>query len=193
MMKKIIKKWGVALTLAVTSLNAFAYDETDRQELESIINIYKQGIDNGDFEPMADSMTPRLFEFMAEQMEMSVEESKALMVTMMASLVGSIASDGEEEVTMSYDVDLEKAEAYESTTGREYVIFPTYFSMITDQMAYQSDGHAIAIEDEGNWYINRLANQQNIALTQILYPDIKQLDVPNATMEITPLKRSNEL
>lgn len=141
---------------------------------------------------MADSMTPRLFEFMAEQMEMSVEESKALMVTMMASLVDSIASDSE-EVTMSYDVDLDKAEAYESTTGREYVIFPTYFSMITDEMAYQSDGHAIAIEDEGNWYINRLANEQNIALTQILYPDIKQLDVPNATMEITPLKRSNEL
>lgn len=189
-MTYFLKKLSIAILVATTSMTAVAYDEVDRAEIEAIVESYQVGIDKGDFEPMIESMTPKLFAYIADKMNMSIEQSKTFMVKMSSSLVHSMTGDGD-DVVMTYEADLDKAEALISQSGREYVIFPTHFTMTDDKDTYHVASHAVAIEDEGTWYINRLGSQKNIALTQILYPDIVELDVPDDVVEVVPLNQGN--
>ena len=78
----------------------------------------------------------------------------------------------------SYRYNLSKAKVYQSTTGREYVIFPTTFTM--DDITINS--HVVAIQDKvddvNKWYIVRIESPAQIEFIKQAYPDITDIQIP---------------
>ena len=171
-MKSKIEKLMLGFSLLPLSLSAVAYDKADERIIDQHMQIVVDSIKAKQIAPIMALMPPQIFVVIGERFDMDAATLKTHMIQAADDTFKDIAT-----AKFSYRYDLGKAKVYQSTTGREYVIFPTTFTM--DDITINS--HVVAIQDKvdnvNKWYIVRIESPAQIEFIKQAYPDITDIQI----------------
>lgn len=165
-----IKKIAIVAVGIMLSLSANAYDADDKVNIEQKIEIIHTSAKSLDFEPLINMMPEKVLQYMALKANIPPASLKQIMITMSSSLI-------DPDTDIEYVADLDSAKVFTSKVGRDYLIIPTQFKMITDNEINQLTGNLLAFEDEGAWYLMRVEGQNHLDIIAEIYPDLTDLEL----------------
>ena len=141
-----------------------------------------------DFAPIFAMMPPKVYDYFAEKSGMSVDNIKQLMMAQSQQVFAGMSEDME----FTYLADLDNAKVRQSEAGRDYLIIPTTMDMVNDDMGIVMKGNMVAFEDEGKWFLMRIANQQHLDIIADIYPDLHDLELFEAATNVYDLEEVTE-
>ncbi len=183
-MMRSLKQLGCIVIAATISFSpAFALENSDREEIATAFDKLIADIETGNHAGFLDVMPPKIIDKMAEQAGIDTETFKSAIIQQVEGVMAEI--DIEEA---SYD--LEGATTGTSEIGRDYAVIPTRTVMETGDQRVEALGPALALEDEGQWYIVRIESPQHSKVVAEAYPDLADVELPAGTM--TPVELSKQ-
>lgn len=161
-MKTLIKSALVTM-LATTSLTAFAYNDSDKAEIEKVVSEIQQGFAAYDSYPFYANISPKVYAAagvdwaeLDKVHQQNPEQSKINQNTF-------------------FFAGLDQAEPITTKEDNEYILFP---------VMYVEDGFvmptiSMAVEEKGRWYINHF----DVMDLQKAYPDFSDDYLKDETIE----------
>ncbi|WP_131667967.1 hypothetical protein [Psychrobacter pygoscelis] len=182
-MNTLFKSLSIALlsiSTMLASMSATAYDPQDRAIIEDKVQLIVDSMERMDFAPIFAMMPSKVYDYFAESTGMSVDDIKQLMMAQSQQVFAGMSED----MVFTYLVDLDNAKVRQSEIGRDYLIIPTKLDMMNDGMGIVMQGNMVAFEDDGKWFLMRIANQQHLDIIADIYPDLYDLELFEATTNV---------
>lgn len=182
-MNPFFKSLNIALlsiSAMLASMSATAYDPQDRAIIEDKVQLIVDSMERMDFAPVFAMMPPKVYDYLAEQTGMSVDNIKQLMMVQSQQVFAGMSED----MVFTYLADLDNAKVRQSETGRDYLIIPTKMDMVNDGVGIVMKGNMVAFEDDGKWFLMRIANQQHLDIIAAIYPDLHDLEMFEAATNV---------
>jgi hypothetical protein len=167
---------SIGLSACQPSTEGFSAD--DRAKVEARIAQLDAEISKGNLASALDVVPPRLLRTMAERTGASEADIKAAVREMVAAQMQSIS-------IVSFDMDLKAAEPQKSADGtRTYLLIPTVTVMEAAGVGkVKTTTSTLALEDEGEWYLVRIDDQNQVAMVKELWPELAAVEFPNGVTE----------
>ena len=164
-MKHLVLLLGLALATP-----AIAFDDTDRQAVETTVDRFVAGLLANDRDAMA--MPPGMINFLAKAQNTTPEELRDAMYAEIEKVMQQVT-------VQSVDADFDGMTTGTLDTGQRYafVVLNSTFLM-ADGQSLESEALNIAAEVDGDWYLVRLGSPQHWQLFQAAYPEFQSVDVP---------------
>jgi hypothetical protein len=85
---------------------------------------------------------------------------------------------------LSFGMDMQKAIVATTPNGaRDYMLIPTETLMqIPDGQKLHARSSTVALKDDGQWYVVRIDNAQQIVMLRQVYPEFAGVDFPSGSM-----------
>ncbi len=173
----------IAMSLVFcTSVAARELTDFETKSLEARLEVFSAAIKENDIEMVMRMLPPRFLEYLSEVSGVSVK-----------AIIASAADQGHEvmgQVEISeFSMGLGEFNAIDvSNFGTNNVVYGlVQMSFVLDMLATRSrhDSEVLAINDEGVWYLLRIASSEQLGLLQLVYPFFAGLPLPkNSSVEI---------
>jgi hypothetical protein len=183
---KMAKLMAVALpallmltVVAGSPIQAQEIAQADRVMIESRIAAFDAAMKAGRIEQSIDFIPPRLLRFMAEKVGLSEDKLKAMVTAQAVAAVDGMTF-------LSFGMDMKAAQvAATPDKSRTYMLIPTQSVIaIPDSGKIQSKTQTLAIKDDGQWYLVRIDNAQQLTLLRGAYPEFAGVDFPSGSTAI---------
>lgn len=167
-MKKLLLSLLIATSVGVS---AAPLEKDDRKAIDDILTPWLKTIKDNPSESLA-LMPPKFFGIIAKQVGMPEEDLKKMTLDTLNSAMAEIEM-------VSYHLDVDKAEAAKSSSGRDYAFIPQVTKLKPKAGGEEMvvEGYMLGIEDEGKWYFINWEPQYAPIIAE-LYPDLKDLKAP---------------
>lgn len=162
-------------SLAVADARPLTADE--KQQLEQAVQSFDAAMRGNDYEVIANTIPPRVLDFIAKQANMEVDALRTIVVQQMQAALATVKLE-------SFSMDFAGLTEKELPGGEPYVLIPTetvISSEATGKMVAKSD--TLALLDEGKWYLLRVNDAQQVAIMRQVYPEFASVEFPGGTME----------
>ena len=173
---------AVALVLAVDVAAcqpaAEGFSAADRARVEARIAHLDQTISSGNLAGAMDVVPPRLFRAIAQRAGITEEQLRQAMRDVVESQMGGVT-------IVSYDMDLAAAPPLRTPEGnRTYLLIPTSTVVgLPDGSRVKSSNVTLALQDEGEWYLIRVDDQNQVAILKELWPEFGPVHFPAGKTE----------
>ena len=169
---------AIALSLALAlPLPAMAQQAVDTAPIATAIDTFETAFTGGDMEGVFAVMPPAILGFIARQAGVSDAELRAQMASATEAAMASVEIE-------EFGMDLDAATTGRSPEGRAYALVPTTATMsVPQQGRFRSVNTTLALEDDGEWYLMRIDDPNQIAILRQVYPDMAGVDFPQGTLE----------
>ena len=162
------------LSMLLANSSAMAFDTQDRATLDQQIKQISQSTEDLNFDRVLSMMPPKVLTYFAQKTGLPVASVKQMLAEQTKKVVADLVKDN---MKISYMADLDHAKIHQSKLGRDYLIIPTEFDMMNDDVGMEMTGNLLAIKDEGRWYLMRLDGQSHVDIIQDVYPDLTELSL----------------
>lgn len=159
--------------LAGTSL-ARELTTEENSALEEAVEQFNTRFSESDFSAIADSMPPKILDYIATQSSVTTDQLKAAMVQQMDVAMNAVSVD-------SFDMDLDGAEEKELPNGEPYVLVPTETVITAGEVTVTTNSHTLAHLDAGTWYLLRIDDASQLDMLREVYPEYAEVEFPQAT------------
>ena len=181
MIRKVTVGLAAALVLTLGACSAGeqqGFSSADRGKVEARIAQLDAEVSKGNLAGALDVVPPRLLRTMAERTGASEAEIKTAVQQMVAAQMQYIS-------IVSFDMDLKNAEPQKTANGeRTYLLIPTVTVMEAAGVGkVKTTTSTLALEDEGEWYLIRIDDQNQVAIVKELWPEFAAVQFPEGKTE----------
>jgi hypothetical protein len=169
---------AVPLLLAsIAVADARPLNADEKQKLEQAVQSFDTAMRARDYEVVANTIPPRILDFVAKQANIEVDALRTIVVQQMKAALATVKLEG-------FSMDLADLTEKELANGEPYVLIPTETVMdseATGKMVAKSD--TLALLDQGTWYLLRVNDLQQVAILRQVYPEFASVEFSGGTME----------
>lgn len=178
-MKRLTQIAAVAALLSTLLSPLQARDITAAQTaaVAETIAQFEGAFQNGDMKQVVAGIPPKIIGVMADQFSLTPDELRQGVET-------AISSSMEQVTIVSFNMDQEAATSGETSAGRFYLLIPTTTVMQVEDNTFKAQSATLAFADEGQWYLVRIDDAQQIGFLTQAYPDFEGVAFPTGTMQV---------
>ena len=178
-MRGIARLIVMALALAFSSVIVAARPLTDseRSGLADTVATFDAAMHGGDYAAVTKTIPPKVLGFIANKGGIDVAKLRGMVIEQMAKALAEVKIE-------DFSMDLAKAEYRELETGEPYVLIPTETIMDAgDKGKFKATSQTLAFIDEGEWYLLRVNEQQQVEIMREVYPQFVGVEFDSGSVE----------
>lgn len=178
---KTMTALAAAAFLLTAPLHAQEVTDEEKAAIQTRIDEFGAVMKSGDLSGTFDFIPGKVREHIASQSGMTVDQLKAAMKEQMGAMLSTVTFD-------EFGMDLANATFTATPDGsRTYGLVPTHNVMtIEGQGTIRAESQTLVMQDEGEWYLVRVDDPQQVGMLQAVYPEFAGVEFPPATM--TPVE-----
>ncbi|OEO31468.1 hypothetical protein VW23_016335 [Devosia insulae DS-56] len=177
MFKRFIAAIAVIATL---STPVFAAEFTDEQleGLAARIESFDAAMKASDMSEVMDVVPPKVLDKIAANFNVTTEQ----LIEATQQQMDQVMKDVE---IVSFAMDLEAAEYFETADGTPYALIPTETVMDLGEAGgkVKATSSTLGMFDEETWYLVRVEDAQQVAILKEVYPAFVDVEFPTGSME----------
>lgn len=153
----------------------------DPAQLPIRVAAFQEAFNRSDFDAVIDFMPPGIKATLMRQHSVTEAQLRAATTEAMAQLLTQVSLD-------SFDMDVAASRIETTTDGRRsYALIPTETVMrAPDGSQIRAATQTLAIEEDGEWYLYRIEEQQQIDMLVATYPEFAGIQLPLGS--VTPIQ-----
>lgn len=166
-----------AVSILAAPADARPLSGEEKEKLQQTVAAFDKAMRDEDYDKVADTIPPRVMEFIARQAGLEVDALRTVVVQQMEAALAAV--DLEE-----FGMDMDALKQAELADGEPYALIPTETVMnseATGRMRAKSE--TLALLDEGQWYLVRVNDLQQVAILRQVYPEFASVEFSGGTME----------
>jgi len=163
------------LAFAALPLSAAEVTDADKAALVERVASFDAATRANDMGTVLDALPPKVFEAMAGQFGVTVEQLRAATIEQATQAMASVKIE-------TFTMDTAAASYHELADGMPYVLIPTETVIDTGNGKIKAVSETLGILDAGAWYLMRVEPAQLPTLHQA-YPGFAEVTFEPGTME----------
>lgn len=177
MFKHLFAAAAVVVSLAAPVLAAEFTDE-QLEGLAARIESFDAAMKTSDMSLVMDVVPPKVLDKIAANFNVTTEQ----LIEATQQQMDQVMKDVE---IVSFGMDLEAAEFFETADGTAYALIPT--ETVMDMGAaggkVKATSSTLGLFDEETWYLVRVEDAQQVAIFKEVYPAFADVEFPTGSME----------
>lgn len=164
--------------LAVISHPAWSRDllPSEQDSLKTQIERFSAALNKQDFEAVSRTVPPKIFEFIASDAGITVEQLRSALTAQMQMALAAV------KIT-EFTMDTRAISVGQTPDGTPYALVPTKTVMETGGQTIEAKSHTLALIDGTDWYLLRVSDQQQVATLRKVYPAFADVEFPEDSMQ----------
>lgn len=174
-MKRLL---SLLFLLVVISHPAWSRDllPSEQDKLKTQIERFSTALNRQDFETVGRTVPPKIFEFIASDAGVSVEQLRSALTAQMQMALAAV------KIT-EFTMDTRAISVAETPDGTPYALIPTKTVMETGGQTIEAKSHTLALIDGTDWYLLRVSDQQQVTILRKVYPAFAEVEFPEDSMQ----------
>ncbi|CUX46739.1 MULTISPECIES: hypothetical protein [Agrobacterium tumefaciens complex] len=148
----------------------------EQDSLRTRIERFSTALNAQDFELVGTTVPPKIFEFIARDASVSVEQLRGALTTQMQMALAAV------KIT-EFTMDTQAITLAQTPDGTPYALVPTKTVMETGGQTIEAKSHTLALMDGADWYLLRVSDQQQVTILRKVYPSFAEVEFPEDSMQ----------
>lgn len=148
----------------------------EQDSLRTRIERFSTALNAQDFEFVGTTVPPKIFEFIARDASVSVEQLRGALTTQMQMALAAV------KIT-EFTMDTQAITLAQTPDGTPYALVPTKTVMETGGQTIEAKSHTLALMDGADWYLLRVSDQQQVTILRKVYPSFAEVEFPEDSMQ----------
>ncbi|KWT84630.1 hypothetical protein ASB65_07680 [Agrobacterium tumefaciens str. B6] len=148
----------------------------EQDSLRTRIERFSTALNAQDFELVGTTVPPKIFEFIARDAGVSVEQLRGALTTQMQMALAAV------KIT-EFTMDTQAITLAQTPDGTPYALVPTKTVMETGGQTIEAKSHTLALMDGADWYLLRVSDQQQVTILRKVYPSFAEVEFPDDSMQ----------
>lgn len=151
--------------------------DTEKDKLQQTVETFDKAMRDEDYEQVANTIPPRVMEFIAKQAGLEVDALRTVVIQQMEAALAAVTLE-------DFGMDMKALKEAELANGDPYALIPTETVMTSEStgtMRVQSE--TLALLDEGQWYLVRVNDLQQVAILRQVYPEFSAVEFSGGKVE----------
>ena len=144
----------------------------EQERLRAQIERFSIALNAQDFETVGKTVPPKIFEFIASDAGVTVEQLRSALTAQMQMALAAV------KIT-EFTMDARAISLTETPDGTPYALIPTKTVMETGGQTIEAKSHTLALIDGSDWYLLRVSDQQQVTILRKVYPSFATVEFPN--------------
>ena len=154
---------------------AAPFTDEQRAAVADEVSAFNEAFAAGNLSEVMMSIPPKVMDGMAEQAGVPVDEFRAMMVQQVEAMMVDVTVD-------SFEMDLDAATWVEAPSGEPYALIPTVTEMTMSDQSMRGETQTLAFEADGEIWLTRIENAEQLALLTEAYPELEGIEVPEGSV-----------
>ncbi|MEM7190368.1 MAG: hypothetical protein AAF439_12215 [Pseudomonadota bacterium] len=169
---------AVIAVLSLTSL-AGAQDLTadDRAAMEARVQTFQSAMANGEMDIVLSVTPPKIYQHIAAQAGVPLDLLKQMVKAQIDQAMQDVSIDRAE-------MDLAATQILTTPDGTVYALVPTHVVMQGAAGKVEMKSETLAMQDEGNWWMLRVSDVEQVAILKEVYPSFANVSFPRGSMKL---------
>jgi len=173
---RLVAFFLTVLMALVHPVFAREFSDAERSALKDQIFRFEAALKSNDFDAVGKTVPPKILASIASGAGVSVETLRDALKTQMQMTLASVK-------LVEFAMDTDAARFEQTTDGTPYALIPTRTLLETDGQKIEAKSDTLALVDEGNWYLLRVTDQQQVAILRKVYPAFASVQFPEGSVE----------
>lgn len=173
----MLNRFLLILAALLFSVGMATAKEADRSSLEETVVAFKSAMAGGDFDAVMSMVPKKVFNRMAEDLEVSPERLNALVVDQMETVLKDVNILEFEMQATDFDVE-------ETEPGTAYVFLPTRTVVEVQDTKVETKSHTLALRDGDVWSLVRIDDAAQLRILRDVYPGFVDVEFPQNTVKL---------
>ncbi len=143
-----------------------------QERLRAQIERFSTALNAQDFETVGKTVPPKIFEFIASDAGVTVEQLRSALTAQMQMALAAV------KIT-EFTMDAQAISLTETPDGTPYALIPTKTVMETGGQTIEAKSHTLALIDGSDWYLLRVSDQQQVTILRKVYPSFATVEFPD--------------
>lgn len=148
----------------------------EQDSLRTRIERFSTALNAQDFELVGTTVPPKIFEFIARDAGVTVEQLRGALTTQMQMALAAV------KIT-EFTMDAQAITLALTPDGTPYALVPTKTVMETGGQTIEAKSHTLALMDGADWYLLRVSDQQQVTILRKVYPSFAEVEFPDDSMQ----------
>ncbi|MDR6191974.1 hypothetical protein QE372_004289 [Agrobacterium pusense] len=144
----------------------------EQERLRAQIERFSAALNAQDFETVGKTVPPKIFEFIASDAGVTVEQLRSALTAQMQMALAAV------KIT-EFTMDARAISLTETLDGTPYALIPTKTVMETGGQTIEAKSHTLALIDGSDWYLLRVSDQQQVTILRKVYPSFATVEFPD--------------
>ena len=144
----------------------------EEKRLRAQIERFSIALNAQDFETVGKTVPPKIFEFIASDAGVTVEQLRSALTAQMQMALAAV------KIT-EFTMDARAISLTETPDGTPYALIPTKTVMETGGQTIEAKSHTLALIDGSDWYLLRVSDQQQVTILRKVYPSFATVEFPD--------------
>ncbi|MBM7326277.1 hypothetical protein WA845_14335 [Agrobacterium sp. CMT1] len=144
----------------------------EQERLRAEIERFSTALNAQDFETVGKTVPPKIFEFIASDAGVTVEQLRSALTAQMQMALAAV------KIT-EFTMDARAISLTETPDGTPYALIPTKTVMETGGQTIEAKSHTLALIDGSDWYLLRVSDQQQVTILRKVYPSFATVEFPD--------------
>ncbi|TGR68236.1 hypothetical protein EN837_16485 [bacterium M00.F.Ca.ET.194.01.1.1] len=144
----------------------------EQERLNAQIERFSTALNAQDFETVGKTVPPKIFEFIASDAGVTVEQLRSALTAQMQMALAAV------KIT-EFTMDAQAISLTETPDGTPYALIPTKTVMETGGQTIEAKSHTLALIDGSDWYLLRVSDQQQVTILRKVYPSFATVEFPD--------------
>jgi len=144
----------------------------EQGRLNAQIERFSIALNAQDFETVGKTVPPKIFEFIASDAGVTVEQLRSALTAQMQMALAAV------KIT-EFTMDARAISLTETPDGTPYALIPTKTVMETGGQTIEAKSHTLALIDGSDWYLLRVSDQQQVTILRKVYPSFATVEFPD--------------
>ncbi|MCZ7928853.1 hypothetical protein [Agrobacterium pusense] len=172
-MKRLLSCLFLFLLIAVACpVSARDLSPAEQERLRAQIERFSIALNAQDFETVGKTVPPKIFEFIASDAGVTVEQLRSALTAQMQMALAAV------KIT-EFTMDAQAISLAETPDGTPYALIPTKTVMETGGQTIEAKSHTLALIDGSDWYLLRVSDQQQVTILRKVYPSFATVEFPD--------------
>lgn len=150
---------------------------SEQDSLRQQIERFNSALNGQDFETVGKTVPPKIFESIARDAGVTVEQLRSALTTQMQMALAAV------KIT-EFTMDKQAIRLEQTPDGTPYALIPTKTVMETNGQTIEANSHTLALMDGTDWYLLRVSDQQQVTILRKVYPSFATVEFPDDSMQV---------
>jgi hypothetical protein len=148
----------------------------DSVAVEAAVYAFSNAFKSLEYEAIVAAIPPTLLKAIAEPNGFSVAEMRTKLIEVLPTVMEGVTF-------VDLQMDVANATYGRSPKGLAYAMIPTWVITDSDEGRVRGTSITLAVEEDGAWYLIRIASEVEINQVRAAFPDLDHLKFPLGTLE----------
>lgn len=175
---RVVRRLVFLLAIGLAGALAFAWPavarsltDAERAALAETVADFTGAMRESRFERVIATVPPKIMDHIAKSTGIAKDHIVVAMMDAMKAGFGDVKIE-------AFSMDMGKATFAEAAGGKPYALIPTRTVIASPGGRLDQASQTLGLLDEGKWYLVRIANEQQVAILRVVYPEFADIEIP---------------